>query len=530
MKVVTAEEMARIERLAYEDGAADEAFMEQAGRGIAQVLVRNTEHWGSAPQVTLVCGKGNNGGDGYVAGRYLLEAGFRVQAIQLAPIETCSPLLRRNAQRFSSLGGRFEEVQVGDLLDFPDEGLILDGIFGTGFRGEVEGVYAQAIRAINESGLPSIAIDIPSGLNGSTGEAKGEVVLAQQTLFLGLPKVGFFIMDGWNSLGELVHVDFGLGKQYIDQAEEVLNLILPEDVCRLRPKIVRTRHKYQAGYVVGLAGSPGMSGAAILSAQAAMRGGAGIVKLLHPGGMEAELANSPVELIKHAYSTRDLDWLRETMEGAGACYAGPGLQKSPGTKVVVNTIVPQLHMPCVIDADAINIMAEEGLKPPRQTVLTPHGGEMCRLLGLEATPSTDLDFLARCSAFAKGNDITLVLKGGPSFVMDGDEPPHVLPRGNPGMATAGSGDVLTGLITALLAQGLSMKDGAIAGGYLHGVAGEYAAEELTPYCMVASDIIDHFPDAFHELFGTSTQTAPFSKQSSATTAVPGACIQPLLRF
>ncbi|MCB1137084.1 MAG: NAD(P)H-hydrate dehydratase, partial [Chlamydiia bacterium] len=278
------------------------------------------------------------------------------------------------------------------------------------------------------------------------------------------------------------------------------NLVLPNDVRVMKPLIRRTRHKYEAGYVVGLAGSAGMAGAAILSATAAMRSGAGILRLLHPEGMEGELLNCPVEVIRAGYSPRDLDLLAQTMERASACYIGPGVARSPGIKAVLTHILPTLRMPCVIDADGINIMAEEGINPSQHTVLTPHLGEMRRLLGLASTPKLTSSFVSRCAEFATQHEVTLVLKGGPTLVMHPGEVPSVCPRGNPGMATAGSGDVLTGIIAGLLAQGLRQREAAIAGVYLHGVAGDYAAQKLTEYCMMASDICQSLPDAFRECF------------------------------
>lgn len=500
MKVVTPEEMSRIENLAYAAGHGEKDFMERAGRGVADYVDSLVAREDLSYKVVLLCGKGNNAGDAYVAGRLLSQEGYTVHALQVGEVEDMGPLAKEQARAFKKHGGTLSSIHEGSAVDFGEASVAVDGLFGTGFHGPAEGVFAQLIDAVNKASLMRVAIDIPSGLDGATGKALGPCIKADMTVTLGLPKRGLFFQEGWNHTGELYVADFGLPEEVIAEADSSLELTAAEDIVEKRPVIRRNRHKYQAGYVVALAGSPGMPGAAILSSAAAMKTGAGIVKLLHPDGMQAELAGSPVEVIKVPYVTRDLDGIHQLMQGASACLAGPGLARSPGTKVVVNTIIPQLHMPCVIDADAINIMAEEGLKPPRQTVLTPHLGEMGRLLGMQNRGAIDAAFIERCRAFAEGNDITLVLKGGPTFVMHPGQKPQICGRGSPGMATAGSGDVLTGIIASLLAQGMGTADAAIAGVHLHAVAGELAAADLTPYCMMASDLIDYLPAAFKEVY------------------------------
>lgn len=490
--------MADLDAQAYRDGASESDFMEEAGSGVALVVHDLAEAEELSRQVILLCGKGSNAGDAYIAGIHLLHLEYEVIAYQLFPHSECNRLCQEHQYQFMNEGGRIQEISDLEEALFPDQGIIVDGIFGTGFRGKIEEPIASIITRANNSQLPIIAIDIPSGLNGETGEVGSVAIVARTTAFLGLPKKGFFLLEGWNHVGSLTYVDYGLPRQYIDEAETDIIMLSPDILKPLMPPIKRNRHKYQAGHVVGLAGSSLMPGAAILSSLAALCGGAGIVHLLHPQGIEPELSYGPYELIKVPYNIenpKSVPQIVELMNGANATFLGPGLTLSPEIHKLLQQVIPQLTKPCVIDADALTILSESKIKLPKNTVLTPHIGEMRRLLHIDSTV-LDMEFLYTCRDFATENNVTLVLKGGPSFIFHPGEPILVNPRGDPGMATAGSGDVLTGLIAALIAQGVPTYHAASLGVYLHAVAGEWAAANLTSYCMTATDIITYFPDAF----------------------------------
>ncbi len=488
--------MAHLEAQAYRDGASESDFMEEAGSGVALVVHDYVEHHQVDRSIILLCGKGNNGGDAYVAGIHLLHLDYEVTAFQLASLGDSSRLCQENHRRFLQEGGRVQEINSLEEIDFPARGLILDGIFGTGFHGTVGEPFATAIRLANESGLPIIAVDIPSGLDGETGDVAGVAIIAAETAFLGLPKTGFFLKEGWNHVGKLRHVDFGLSQSYIDESEADLIMLTDAIVRPLLPPIVRNRHKYQRGYVIGMAGSPGMPGAALLSSLAALRGGAGMVRLLHPEGMQAELANAPFELIRVPYKPGDLATVSEILSKPTALFIGPGVGLSPEIKELLTQLIPHLQKPCVIDADALTLISEEEIALPEKTILTPHMGEMLRLLQLPSPQILNLSFLRICQNFAEKERVTLLLKGGPTFIFHPDSPIRVNPVGDPGMATAGSGDVLTGLLAALLSQGLTPHQAATLGVYIHGLAGEHAAIELSSYCVAASDILFYFPEGF----------------------------------
>lgn len=496
MKVITPNQMKDLEQQAYRDGASEQDFMEEAGSGVGLVVHDFVERFGLEHQALILAGKGNNAGDAYVAGIHLLHLDYHVHAYQLFPLSDCSKLCQENAARFVKEGGLLTELGFDEEIPFPLDGIIIDGIFGTGFRGAIEEPLASRVRQANLSGLPIVSVDVPSGLNGETGKIEGDVILAAETAFLGLPKQGFFLEDAWNAVGHLRFVDFGLSEEYIEELPEQLVMLTDEMMLPLLPSFKRNRNKYSAGYVVGVAGSLNMPGAAILSSLASLRGGAGIVRLLHPEGMEGSLAASPYEIIKTSFSAAKIHETFEHLEKAGSVFIGPGLGKSPLVQASLSQILPKIKCPCVLDADALNILSEHWINLPEKSILTPHTGEMHRLLHLKNHRPLDLEFLQRCQQFAENKQLTLVLKGGPSFIFHPGMPIHVCPVGDPGMATAGSGDVLTGLIAALLAQGLTPHNAACLGVYLHGVAGEQAALELTTYCMIASDIIDFFPIAF----------------------------------
>ncbi len=485
LPVVSAEEMKRLEKDAFEAGESEQGFMERAGEGIASVLIANTN---VAEEVLLLIGKGNNGGDAFVAGETLLKRGFSVTAYCLYPIEECSSLSQIMHRRFKKAGGKFT-----DVLTFPEEGIIVDGLVGTGFQGAAEGVLAETIDDVNDSGLPIFAIDIPSGLHVETGKVETSAIQADTTIFLGLPKIGFFLGEGWNHVGNLVHVDFGLPEKFVEDADPIAALLSEEEAAFSLPEIKRNRHKYEAGYVLAVAGSPGMPGAALMSCLATLKSGAGIVRLFYPEGMKDELATAPYELIKEGWDLKDDTRIFEEANRAKAFIIGPGIGRSKEMEAAVKTLLARITLPCILDADALYFLAEhKEMTLPEKVILTPHHQEMKRILGAEPT-------FERCQDFAKKKHLTIVLKGAPTVVFHPYSDPLIVAHGDPGMATAGTGDVLTGVIAAFVAQGLKMRDAAALGALLHGLAGEIAAEEETSYGVIATDLVHALSEAIHNL-------------------------------
>ncbi len=497
IKVVTAHEMSRIEGLAYAEGVLEVDYMENAGKAIADHVERFIDQYELDRNVTLLVGKGNNGGDAYAAGRRLVEKGFSVTAYHLYSLDSCGPLCKKMHEAFKEKGGVVRFVHSEDPFVFDPKGIIIDGLVGTGFKGAAEGALAKMIQAANGSQLPIIAIDIPSGVCGNTGAVATVAIEATMTIYLGLPKLGFFIGNGWDHVGELVYASFGLSQDSVDAAKPAAYLARLESLDLLLPKIKRTRHKYEAGYVLGVAGSPGMPGAALLSSFSALKSGAGIVRLFHFYGMEEELSSAPYEVIKEGWDGKKISRIQEEMVRAKALFVGPGIGREKEAGQMMKRLLSVLSIPSVMDADALFYLAENPkVKLPENCILTPHRKEMKSLLSSFKIEGKEDDFLGKCQCYVDEKNITLVLKGAPTWIFSPKAPPLIMTAGDPGMATAGSGDVLTGIIAALLAQGLEPVKAALLGTALHGLSGECAASDLSSYCVTASDLIDYLSLAF----------------------------------
>lgn len=491
LKVVFPKEMKRIEKLAVEMGLEEEDFMRKAGDEIAKKVLKK---FGSKKNFFLLVGKGNNGGDAYAAGLKLLESECKVKAFHLFPLETCDTLNRLYCKRFQEEGGEVTFVTKAEEIVFSKDGVILDGIFGTGFCGALEGLILSAVEKANLSLLPIVAIDIPSGLDGHTGEVKTNAIFAKTTFFLGLPKVGFFLGEGWNFVGELERIDFGLPESLVKETKAEFVLPNVSKIRELLPKIKRNRHKYEAGSVIGIGGYPGMEGAIKLGGLAALKAGAGIVKIVVPKELDL---NAPPELVSMRWSLDDLDELLVTLNKSKALFIGPGMGRSKEVSELCLKIFPKIEVPCVIDADALYFFSENlNCALPRISIMTPHKKEVLRFF------SQEKNIHQECQEFVEKRNVILVLKGGPTFIFCPRKTALVIPRGDPGMATAGSGDVLTGIIASLLSQGLSPYAASILGVYLHSLAGEIAAKDKTSFCLMASDLIAYLHLAFKKLIRT----------------------------
>lgn len=490
MKIVTSMQMQQMEKNAIASGESELRYMENAGSGIARAIEEFLVTPDGSGEIYLLVGKGNNGGDALAVGEILAKKGYSVTAFCLYHASEHSSLSKKMAKRFEKAGGK-----TSLIFHAPEfkKGVIIDGLLGTGFEGKVEGLCAEVIEAANGSRLPIFAIDIPSGLSGNTGAVEGVAIMATETLFLGYPKLGFFLKNGWDHVGQLTPVDFGLPERFSEDILPEALLASEERAMALLPPIVRSRHKYQTGYVLAVAGGASMPGAALLSCLAALRAGAGIVRLFHPAEATAALAFAPFELIRESWDLKDPSRLFEEASRAKAFLIGPGMGRGPRVFQALETLLPKISIPTVIDADGLFVLSKKSaITLPEKTILTPHRMEMERLLGESLT--TD-----RCKKYASRRNVTIVLKGAPTIIFFPHATPLIVPQGDPGMATAGTGDVLTGVLAALLAQGLSPPDAAVLGAVMHGIAGEEAADRFTSYGMIASDLIEYLPDAIGHL-------------------------------
>jgi len=454
--------------------------MERAGIAIADWIERLQHEHKLAKIATLLAGLGNNAGDGFVALRELKKRGFQVFATDALDGKR-APLAAKKEQEFIEAGGVFVDT-------IPASSILLDGVFGVGFHGPLSKSLQKIFKDTNSSGRFIVSIDVPSGLDSTTGDAEG-AIKADVTLAIELPKLGFFLQDGWNYVGELHCLPIGLDASTIETEcvwLEANDLKLPERA--------RNCNKYTAGHVVGIAGSPGMAGAAMLASEAALKSGAGIVHLLHPESLSSEFFGPPWEIVRRPI--KNSKTTKELIQKASHCFVGPGLGEEADT--LLKSIWNECKDKSVLDADCLNWLSRQkgSIGPLPEAILTPHMGEMLRLLKLKKKEPLTLKFLQKCQAFAVKNTTNLLLKGAPSFLFAKGEPIVIMSRGDPGMATAGAGDVLTGILASLRAQGLSSIEALRTGTYLHGLAGEIAAKHETSQCLTASSLINYLPAAF----------------------------------
>lgn len=441
------------------------------------------ERWSWAWRVAVFCGRGNNGGDGYVLARLAREAGLQVRLFDVAGRRPAPDSAAARAREdFEAAGGRVEALS-GDALAGMD--LAVDALLGTGLDRPVSAAYAEAIAMLNESGLPVLALDLPSGLVADSGRVLGCAVRASTTVsFIGL-KLGLFTADGRDQAGEVVFERLGVPEAVYADFPPAAWRLAADRLCRLLPPRAHNVHKGDFGHVLVVGGAPGMAGAARLAGEAALRCGAGRVTLATHPEHAAAIATARPELMCHAVDGGQA--LRDLLSRADVVAAGPGLGQGKWGRALWETLLAA-ETPLVLDADGLNLLAAA----PRQRgdwVLTPHPGEAARLLGC-ASGEIQADRPAAAQALAGRFGAVVVLKGAGSLVAAPGGELAVCDRGGPGLATAGSGDVLTGVIAALRAQGLAAFEAAAAGVLIHALAGERAAGRQ-PRGLLAGDLMSH---------------------------------------
>ncbi len=512
MKLVTSELMRQIDREAIDkQGIPGDELMENAGRGIAEHLTTHTEELSGKAAVAVFCGKGNNGGDGFVIGRYLHQWGHDVTIYYIGPADELSADARLNYDRAVGKDIRLHEVtSVTDLPESVECDVIVDAVFGTGFSGKPRGLAAEIVEYINYQHARKVAVDLPSGLNADTGRCEGAVVSAHYTYPLALPKFGLYVSPGREMAGAVQVVPIGIPEEIIDRFDIKHELITPDTVAERLPARKPDGHKGDFGKLFILAGSTGMTGAATLAGEAAMRSGCGMVKVGCPRSVQPVLAIKMTEVMtyplpdvakKGALALRGLGEVRKLTDEHDAVVIGPGIGRHHETGELIRRYVAKLDKPAIIDADGLN--AFEGhtdifgeVETP--LILTPHPGEFTRLVG-EKLPEDFFERMELARGFAIEFKLVLVLKGSPTIVAEPGGFCYVNQTGNSGMATGGSGDVLSGIIGSFLALGMPAVDAAVCAVYVHGLAGDTAAYELTPQAMIAGDMIDCLPDVFELL-------------------------------
>lgn len=328
-KIVFAQDMAKFEKIAIDAGdATSNEYMEKAAEGIFDRLLDFMEERSLKREVVLLCAKGNNSGDAYAVGHRLLEKNIKTIAYQLFPWENCSELCQKHGKQFTKKGGEVRFVSSIQDVEIPQTATVLDGLLGTGCRGPVDGILSEIIERVNHSDNPVVSIDIPSGIQGDSGKVQGSGIYADLTLYLGQLKVGHFYNEGFERIGDLQGVDFGMSLEFAEKIPQFGHLVNPEIIRYNLTHIKRTANKYSVGEVLLVAGSPGMPGAAQIASYAALRAGAGMVRLFHPESMQCELSGTWPEVVRISYTSDDISSIEQEFSRAKALLVGSGLGRS----------------------------------------------------------------------------------------------------------------------------------------------------------------------------------------------------------
>lgn len=472
-----AEQVRELDRLTIEKhGVPGYELMQRAGQAVFNCLRAN---WPEVRRLTVVCGGGNNGGDGYVVARLAWDIGFEVQVIALKPPDELRGDAARAAADWLEAGG---SVEVSESTIRGD--LVIDALLGTGLDSAPRGNYRQLIEAINRSGLPVIAVDVPSGLDSNTGWAPGCAIVAATTIsFIGR-KQGLYTGQAGRFCGLRLFDDLGVPPAVYEAQAADAELMDSGSLSRLLPARLADTHKGDLGHVLVIGGDHGMAGAPILTGRAALRCGSGLVSVATRAAHVSIAVSGQAELMAHPIDEpTDLDGL---LERADCLALGPGLGQSDWSRSLFEHAMTA-KCPIVLDADGLNLLAEKSV-PHKRLILTPHPGEAARLLNC-AVSDIQNDRFAAVRDLSEKFGATTVLKGWGTLVTGaGDQPVRVCPYGNPAMATAGMGDALTGIIASLVGQGLSDFDAASTGVLLHALAGDHAARGRRQ--ILASDLID----------------------------------------
>lgn len=518
MFLVTADQMKDMDTQTIDSfGIPGRVLMENAGRGAVEFLLEKFKP-GPAGKIAVFAGPGNNGGDGFVMARYLMEKGFGVKVFLLSSKTRLTGDAAANMVLAEKLCSRspfcaIVEIPTAEIFQQQRSGichhdLFVDAIFGIGLNSPVRGFFKDAIELMNASARPVFSVDIPSGLNANTGQPLGVAVRADATATFAFAKAGQVLYPGHQYTGELKVIDIGIPGFIAREKSLPLALMEKQDIaaCFLPRKF--PSHKGSYGHLLVVAGSVGKTGAAALCANAAMRCGTGLVTLGIGASLNPMIEPLVIEPMTHALPEQDpgvlsdhcLDEIMALLSTRQALAIGPGIGTAQGTQRLVSNLVQKSPVPLVLDADAINCLARDTsvLKTRKApAILTPHPGEMARLCNL--TPAEiQADRIGIASKFAKDLDVILVLKGAQTVVSFPDGRSFVCPTGNPGMASGGMGDVLTGMIAGFCAQGFSLENASLAGVYVHGLCADVLAGKTGNFGFVATDIIRVIPETIHQ--------------------------------
>lgn len=511
MYIVSPAEMAEMDRRTiHEFGMPGHTLMENAGRGAMEVFSNHFPDF-RTKKICVICGKGNNGGDGLVMARYI---GRPVKVFLVGSKDSVQGDAAINLHLLEKIGITVTEIITEKDLSFfktavPEHDIFIDAIFGTGLNAPVKGIAESIICFLNKTNANVFSVDIPSGIDSKTGKPLGIAIQASVTATFGFPKIGHAVYPGASYCGKTDIIDIGIPKYISESIAPRHELVTQKYVSGLLKKRHPETHKGTNGHVIVAGGSPGKSGAPMMTAAAALRTGSGLVTLALPISLRPFAEISSFEIMTEAIpetaegciANISESYLDNILNGKQVMAVGPGMDEGPETKEFLSKIIKTAEIPLVIDAGALNIIARtpdilRTLKTP--AILTPHPGEMARL-AKKTTSEIQEDRINVASSFAREYGVYLVLKGAGTVIASPDGRIMINRTGNPGLATAGTGDVLTGIIAGLVAQGLKPLDAAAAGVYIHGKTADRVAAKIGPFGFMATDIISAIPSCLAAL-------------------------------
>jgi len=503
MWVLSKEEMRFYDKHTIEKrGIPSKELMENAGRGCAQFLRNEILEVDGVvrdlgQKIIVFCGNGNNGGDGFVIARYLKQWEYEVEIVFTGRKEKMSPETRENYEECRRLDISIRPIHEekdwkNAKIDLGNYDILVDAIFGIGFQGEVRGCYKGLFEIINQADLPKIAIDISSGTEADTGKA-ANAIISDYTLTMAAFKYGHFLGEGKEKAGEVLVIDIGIPEEVFLKYPPVGKLVTADNVKF--PLRYKFSHKGNYGKIGIIAGSPGYSGAAVMSARAALRAGAGLVKLFHPAGMEAIFENALIEVMTHSIPLQknkeiDCSMLFKQLKDLDGLLIGPGIGTSSQTGKMLSFLLENWKKTIILDADALNMISQnESLKKKlKGKLITPHIGEFARLTG-EKISQLEADPIETLKEFAGKYDCYVLLKSSTTLFSDGKKIVFNI-TGNDGLSTGGSGDVLAGIIISFLGQKLDIENAAVSASYLLGATAEKLSETRNPASIIPTDIIE----------------------------------------
>ena len=512
MKILTGSQMKRFDQRAIEHfGIPSSVLMENAGRSIAEALV---SHVGEIEDcsVLILCGKGHNGGDGLCAARHLLNMGVDVEVAFIGKLEDACDETSKQIIMLQGYDNEIFEASSEALIDelqalINHADIVVDALLGIGVAGPVRGLYLPVIESLNDCNAMICALDIPSGVDADTGAIEGLAVQADITFTIELPKLGLLLHPGSEHAGDVLAVPIGYPDRLIEEFESKSELV--EEIWL--PPREQQSHKGTFGRVLIIGGSSGMSGAALMAAEASLRSGAGLVHVGFPQSLSPVFETAIWEAIKHPLSEESgalceaaIDEILRIIDEQkiDVMALGPGLSQNKTAQELVIQLIEKVAIPMVIDADGLNALSQTQsvdmlAKMSMPPVLTPHPGELSRLMSC-SIEEIEADRVGKARQFAKEQNVTLVLKGVPTITALPDGSIFVNSTGNSGLATGGSGDVLTGLIAGMMAHGLENAHAAVTGVYLHGQVADNLVEKTGERAMLPRDLLQELPNVLKD--------------------------------